>query len=418
MFVLASAAIAAEGEKIITVGPSGADYSSIQAAVKAAAVGQVIEVRPGTYRENVRIDKPLVIRGDGKSVVDAGKQGSAFAVLADKVSIEGFELINSGGKWGDAGIVLKSKQNVIRGNTISKNHTGIMLQESDENSISGNQIVENHDDGICLIGSSRNNVTGNTCSNNKHAGVWMKAQLRQGPPIRCLDNVLEKNTCNGNSAFGIGLETGADKNQLTKNEASKNHDAGILLDCGPMGNMIAENVVHQNTKTGIRLSTAGPGNTIKANQIADGESGIVVLSTSGNTFLQNDVRNHKQYGIRLAELTPAHLPSVMSVLHHNNLANNKTNAFDKSGTPFRFPSAPGSQTPAISPETLKAMSAPNRWDNGSEGNYYSDYDEPSEGCIDADHNGIADKGHPIPGGTAVDQFPLVSPWKPAPQDGP
>lgn len=412
---LASGAIAAAAEKVITVGPSGADYFSLQAAVAAAEPGQVIEVGRGTYRENVRIDKSVVIRGgDMKPVVDAGRQGSALIVSADKVTVEGLELINSGGKWGDAGIVLKSKQNVIRGNTVSKNHTGIMLQESDENTITGNQVRENHEDGICLVGSSRNKVAGNTSSGNKHAGIWIKAHLSKGPPIRCLENVLEDNTVDGNVVFGIGLYTGADKNQVTKNRVTKNRDAGLLLDCGPMENMIAENLVRQNIKAGILMTTAGPRNTIKANQVTDGENGIVVLSTSGNTFVQNDVRNHRQYGIRLAEMSPVHQPSITSVLYHNNLANNKTNAYDLSGKPFRFPTVPGvaAQTSALDAETLKAMSAPNRWDNGSEGNYYSDFDEPSEGCVDADHNGIADKGHPIPGGGAIDRFPLVAPFKP------
>lgn len=48
----------AQGLKTITVGPSGAEFTSIQAAVNAAPeTGAVIRIEPGTYREVVHVDK-------------------------------------------------------------------------------------------------------------------------------------------------------------------------------------------------------------------------------------------------------------------------------------------------------------------------------------------------------------------------
>ena len=38
------------------------DYAKIQWAVDAASAGDTIIVRPGTYNENVDVDKPLEIR--------------------------------------------------------------------------------------------------------------------------------------------------------------------------------------------------------------------------------------------------------------------------------------------------------------------------------------------------------------------
>jgi hypothetical protein len=48
----------------------------------------------------------------------------------------------------------------------------------------------------------------------------------------------------------------------------------------------------------------------------------------------------------------------------------------------------------------------NRWDDGLQGNHHSDFDEESEGFLDADADGIGDGARPIPGGRAVDHFPL------------
>ena len=54
------------GLKTITVGASGADYTTIQAAVNAAPeTGAVIRIRPGVYREVVHVDKPKIqLRGE------------------------------------------------------------------------------------------------------------------------------------------------------------------------------------------------------------------------------------------------------------------------------------------------------------------------------------------------------------------
>lgn len=47
----------------ITVCPSGCDYANIQAAIDAASAGDAIEVRSGTYYENVNVNKQLTLQG-------------------------------------------------------------------------------------------------------------------------------------------------------------------------------------------------------------------------------------------------------------------------------------------------------------------------------------------------------------------
>jgi len=66
--VLLSCGVAwAQAPKTITVGATGADFTTIQAAVDAApAEGAVIRIRPGVYREVVHVDKPKIqFRGEG-----------------------------------------------------------------------------------------------------------------------------------------------------------------------------------------------------------------------------------------------------------------------------------------------------------------------------------------------------------------
>ena len=58
--------------KVLTVGASGAEFTTIQAAVNAApAAGAAIRIAPGVYREVVHVDKPgIQLRGMGE---DAAK---------------------------------------------------------------------------------------------------------------------------------------------------------------------------------------------------------------------------------------------------------------------------------------------------------------------------------------------------------
>ena len=68
----------------------------LQAAITAAAPGDVVEVQRGHYRTNLLIDKPLTLRGLGRPTVDGGLQGDTIRVTAPDVVIEGLIVRDSG----------------------------------------------------------------------------------------------------------------------------------------------------------------------------------------------------------------------------------------------------------------------------------------------------------------------------------
>ena len=112
-----------------TVGPSGCDFTSIQAAINAANWGDTVEVHSGTYYENVRVvNKKLTLRGvdtgGGKPVVDAGGTGRAISLFEDGITVEGFYITNSSDRL--AGIFVGAFSDInIKGNTVSNNWIGI-----------------------------------------------------------------------------------------------------------------------------------------------------------------------------------------------------------------------------------------------------------------------------------------------------
>ena len=79
----------------LKVGGQG-QYQTISAAVKAANAGDTILVSPGTYVENIAIDKPLKIVSTGgaqATVVKASdKSKEVFLIGSADITIQGFTI--------------------------------------------------------------------------------------------------------------------------------------------------------------------------------------------------------------------------------------------------------------------------------------------------------------------------------------
>ena len=130
------------------------DYPTIQQAINAASPGETIVVRDEIYKENIVVDKQLIIKsenGPDNCIIDGSKRGDVITIKADRVVIERFSIRNS--SWWNAGIYVKSSHNIIKNNNISNNDCGIHLDESNNNEITSNR-VENNWDGIYLWDSS------------------------------------------------------------------------------------------------------------------------------------------------------------------------------------------------------------------------------------------------------------------------
>ena len=74
-----------------------ATFSHIGAAVAAAPSGGTVVVCPGTYAEDVLINKPLTLLG-GNATINATGLENAIQVVASNVSISGFSLIDANGE--------------------------------------------------------------------------------------------------------------------------------------------------------------------------------------------------------------------------------------------------------------------------------------------------------------------------------
>ena len=164
--------------KNLCVNSSGSNgcYSSINAAVAAAAAWDVIRVWPGTYKEDVVIGKPLSLLGGGadSTVIDA--TGLANGIYVDgfdnaglaHVTIAGFTVKNA--QW-EGVLVVSAGDVTIRNNRIVHNTQAPAMFTGAPEGCSGQPSFETDETGDCggglhLIGVSDSIVSGNLVTRN------------------------------------------------------------------------------------------------------------------------------------------------------------------------------------------------------------------------------------------------------------
>jgi parallel beta-helix repeat protein len=198
------------------------------------------------------------------------------------------------------------------------------------------------------------------CDNNVSPKILM---------VSCTRCKLENNSISRT----IGL-TMSNNNTVIGNIVESGMDCGIQLSSSH-GNIISENILQQNS-VGIILRESNA-NTLCENKLQSNSDGVSLSRSSNNTIEKNTIESSARYGIVLWD------SSNNNLLFHNNLVSNTV-------------------------QVRVHDSFNNIWDNGCEGNYWSDYNG-----TDADSDGIGDTPYVIDANDR-DHYPLMNPyWIPA-----
>jgi nitrous oxidase accessory protein len=339
--------------RIITVLPGG----SIQAAVDRANIGDMIMVQNAVYHENLNITKPLALQGIGIPSLDAGGKEFAVSFLAEGILIRGFRIINASAMGAAINITNISNDNIIKYNMIEQNGgNGIDLWASANNSIEGNTIEDNGGNGIGLWSCESSRISKNTIIENRGAGVFGG----------CSNCSINENEMSSNGRSGMVL-LNSFNNSVSLNNAVKNLENGIMTIFGS-NNRIAGNRIHNSSLSGISLLFSWQ-NAISDNEIMGNMVGLQLGNSSENNRIFDNQIISNRLGISLTG-------SSQNVVYHNYMENNGYSGYDD---------------------------GENEWDDGDRGNFYSDVI-----CEDLNANGMCDSGLSIPGGSAVDRYPLAS----------
>lgn len=291
-----------------------ATFTSIQDAINAASPGSVIRVCPGTYTEQLSIDKSLRIEGDNGAILlpsnmvanNTGSSGTPIAAAvfvkeAADVEIEGLivDTMNNGITQCSpdlVGIQYQNSSGRIRHNTVRNTKLSASLngcQSGDAIVVQslGNEVSAVTIDDNSIHDYQKNGITGNelgsqvTISNNVVTGI--------GPTTGAAQNGIQ---------IGFGARGTVLRNTVTDNvwspcvsiENCAFNATGILIFQSD-GVRVEHNIVATNQ---IGIYAGGQHDEIESNGIANSLV-LVGIDLAGDNGLanQNDVTNSGQAAI-------------------------------------------------------------------------------------------------------------------------
>jgi parallel beta-helix repeat protein len=230
--------------------------------------------------------------------------------------------------------------------------------------LTGNITVAN--DGIDV---ERNNIVLNGAGYTVTGGLTISNGIR----LWGVSNVTVENMMITNFSTGIYVVYSSN-NTLYGNNVAAKYAFGIVLGFSS-GNTLSENNVTANIYDGIDLDSSSS-NTLYGNTVtANGKHGIYLVSSSNNILSGNNVANN-YWGIELSS-------SSNNSIYDNDFINN-------------------TQSQVISSNSTNA------WDNGSSGNYWSDYLTRYPNATEVDSSGVWNTPYVIDTNN-TDHYPLTVP---------
>lgn len=385
---------------------TGNSYDTIQAAIDAPETlnQHILWISSGTYQENVNLYKSLTLAGENPetTILDGGNKSTVLHVNANNVHVVGLAICNSGMNYPpygmDCGVLLNhTSVSRISNCLIVDNRVGLYLYFSQANTIENNVVHSNYENGVELWYSGNNTMIGNKISENSYSfGVF-------GGEFSDFNNSIDaSNTVNGKPVlYIIGVQNEVYDNEMNigvlylincnnitvqnlnltrnghgvfcynvtdsriRNVTASENSYGICLQ-GSSGDIIS-NSRCVNNWVGISLQESDY-NSVESTIVSDCEKGISLYGANNNTLSGNTITDN-YYGIRLFN-------SYSNRIFHNNLIENTDQA-----------------------DMINSYQ--NVWDNGFEGNYWSNYTGE-----DSDLDGIGNSGQTVYEND-TDRFPLM-----------
>lgn len=341
------------------VGGAGADFPLIAPAIAAAAAGDVIQVRGGVYREDLVLDKPLALVGEGRPTLFGTGLGSVVIITAPGCELSGFTIEGSGlGETNemDAAVQVRSNGNRVVDNHLRRVFYGVVVADARRNEIADNEIqglrelaFGRRGDGIYLFRAPENFVARNRVSGERD-GIY----FQYAPRGRAVDNIVT------DSRYGLH-DMFSDDAVIARNTFSDSVVGANIMNSRRI--RIEHNTIARNRGVpGIGLTLKDcDDSTIKGNAFTANARGLLLDGSSMNRFSDNTFR---------ANDTAATLFSSA-----------EQNAF--SGNQF---------VDNWSDLVLSGRDSGTRWTVEGRGNYWSRYRG-----FDFDGDGIGDAPHPLLG---------------------
>jgi len=357
--------------------------------------------------------KPICYWVNKHNLVVPQDAGYVALVNCTDITVQNLQLANNYN-----GLLIAYTQNsTITDNTLTSNWEGIRLDGSSGNVLSGNDMHDNMYN-FCVNGKLANDIDTTNRVDGKPIIYWINQHNKIVPSdsgyvalINCT-GITVQNLQLSNNRQGI-LLINTRNTTITQNTIT-NQISGIELDSAS-NNTITNNFIDANTNHGINV-VSSDSNSFAGNTITGNEAGIFVNASLRNSIYRNNITANNYaiiFGNSIAAnssyntvtennitMNQYHIytqPNAnYNTIYHNNFIDN-TEQLSSTEADYSY------YGPIVLPDLI------NSWDNGSEGNYWSDYETKYPNATELGSSGIWDMQYFIIF-LGVDNYPLMQPF--------
>jgi len=291
---------------VLVVCASGCRFSQVGQAIQAARDGQEVLVEPGVYRENLVIDKSVVVRGagSGQTLLEAGTPSPGVRIRGGRdvvVALSGLRLAQSENlRGGSAGCIPQpeSCRNgvIVSGNVqadltdilISGNaDTGLWVTEDASVTLTRADISRNGTAGVAMAGTAQLTVGDSNISENRGASV-ISAGIRVGGQAKL---TLVGSTVARNSFSGVWILDGGSAD--ISNTVIRHSAGGFDLGAGLVVDGTATVTVQGSTIDENGTDTRCLGTTFESQMC----NGVLVSGLSSLTVVDSTIERNTDWGI-------------------------------------------------------------------------------------------------------------------------
>ena len=286
--VLTTLTAGAARAEVRTVGADG-----VQAAIDRSVAGDVVEVPPGTYREHVRLDRAITLRGRG-GVLDGEGRGTVLRVTAAGARVEGLTVRASGADIvaSDTCIYLEASADntVVERNELYACEFGIWVNRASRVRVAYNHVrgrsellPADRGNGIHLFDGAHLTVVHNVVEGARD-GIYVG---------NTNDSEISYNRTN-HQRYGLHYMYSL-RNTLRGNESSDNLGGIALMSSRDL--VVEDNRTDRNTRFGLFFRD-GQACVVRRNRAARNGQGMFFYGSVENRYFDNEVVDN-DVGIRL-----------------------------------------------------------------------------------------------------------------------